>query len=302
MGKKIIYHKGENIGPHKDIIFLEELSSTPRRRAVFHCNKCNTDFESDISEVKRGTRGCHCSKINNLLGKHFGRLTVVHFAGINEKTRQSLWEVECSCDKRSHFIVSGNSLITGNTVSCGCKKEDTLIHKAEEEMLGQTFGKLTVLSLVPNKRKNGTYVWKCRCSCPEHNIIEADSHSLKRFQISSCGCLTSKGEALIQRILTNLNIEYKKEQSFENCINPDTNKKLRFDFYLPKYNCCIEYDGKQHFECSCNGWNTLEKFQKRQQRDNIKNQYCKDNNILLIRIPYTDFDILNEKYIINRLK
>lgn len=44
--------------------------------------------------------------------------------------------------------------------------------------------------------------------------------------------------------------------------------------------------------------NTL---QERQRRDNIKNQYCKDNNIYLIRIPYTDYNILDEEYIMERL-
>ena len=43
-----------------------------------------------------------------------------------------------------------------------------------------------------------------------------------------------------------------------------------------------------------------EKFKSQQYRDKIKTEYCKNNNIKLIRIPYTDFDniekILN-KYI-----
>lgn len=66
----------------------------------------------------------------------------------------------------------------------------------------------------------------------------------------SCGCLNSKGEEKITQILLKLNIIFYKEYQFIDCINPKTNTKLRFDFYLPDYNCCIEYDGKQHYVSS----------------------------------------------------
>lgn len=46
------------------------------------------------------------------------------------------------------------------------------------------------------------------------------------------------------------------------------------------------------FQCSESGWDTQEYFEKTQQRDNYKNQWCKDNNIPLIRIPYIHYDDL----------
>lgn len=63
----------------------------------------------------------------------------------------------------------------------------------------------------------------------------------------SCGCLVSKGEEKINFILQELKIKFNTQKTFNDCINPKTNTKLRFDFYLPDYNCCIEYDGKQHY-------------------------------------------------------
>lgn len=64
-------------------------------------------------------------------------------------------------------------------------------------------------------------------------------------------------------------------------------KTLPFDFYLPKYNCCIEYDGQQHFKP--NGFSSgYEYFVKTVEHDRMKDQYCKDNNILLIRIRYDE--------------
>jgi len=74
---------------------------------------------------------------------------------------------------------------------------------------------------------------------------------------------------------------------------------LPFDFHLPEYNIYIEYDGEQHFK--------RYKFEKddnnlniRKLRDQIKTDYCKNNNIKLIRIKYTDFkkieSILNKNF------
>ena len=69
-----------------------------------------------------------------------------------------------------------------------------------------------------------------------------------------------------------------------------------FDFYVNNQ-YIIEYDGIQHFQYkNNNGWNNKENFEKTRERDLIKNKYCFDNNIPLIRIPY------NAEYTINDLK
>lgn len=80
-------------------------------------------------------------------------------------------------------------------------------------------------------------------------------------------------------------------------------KPLPFDFYLPEYNVCIEYDGIQHFEPTrFNKKMTIEEandnFIQQKFRDEIKNNYCKNNNIKLLRIPYTEYD--NIEKVINK--
>ena len=62
---------------------------------------------------------------------------------------------------------------------------------------------------------------------------------------------------------------------------------------MPKYNCCIEVDGEQHFEEHSQhyyGENADEKFKERKKFDKIKDDYCANNKITLLRIPYTMFD------------
>ena len=121
--------------------------------------------------------------------------------------------------------------------------------------------------------------WCCECSCGNH--VDVEAASLLSGHTLSCGCLKSKGEALIQKIFEENNIDYIKEKAFSDCRFKDTNGLARFDFYLPQYNIIIEYDGEQHFH-TCGYLD----YEKQHNHDLIKNKYCFKNNIPLIRIPY----------------
>jgi hypothetical protein len=85
---------------------------------------------------------------------------------------------------------------------------------------------------------------------------------------------------------------YEEEKIFDCCVNDKTKKPLRFDFYLPGYNTCVEFDGIQHFK-PVNYWGGQLAFESRCRNDHIKNSFCADNNINLIRIKYDDN--INEK-------
>ena len=99
-------------------------------------------------------------------------------------------------------------------------------------------------------------------------------------------CNESFGERSISNILEINNIEYLREYKFENCIS-DNEVPLRFDFYLPDHNLCIEYDGIQHFK-PVKFFGGKDEYEKVKYRDRIKNDFCLGNNIRLIRISYTD--------------
>lgn len=116
---------------------------------------------------------------------------------------------------------------------------------------------------------------------------------------NSLGTKRSKGELKVEKILRSLGIFFKMEYSFPDFINNYERKNFPFDFYLPDYNCCIEYDGEQHFK----GWKRdKQSLAIIQDRDNRKNKYCRDKGIKLIRIPYTDYNKLNEEYILKLLE
>ena len=104
------------------------------------------------------------------------------------------------------------------------------------------------------------------------------------------GNIRSSGENRIRSILFTLRVKYDEEVEMEGLVNPKTKQKLRFDFFLPEYNVAIEYDGSHHYtpKSKYNGGCT-KKFVKQKIRDGIKNKYCKENNIVLLRFNKSDY-------------
>lgn len=108
-----------------------------------------------------------------------------------------------------------------------------------------------------------------------------------------CGCRNCNklnGERSISLYLMEHNIHYETDKVFNDC---RYKYPLRFDFYLTDFNIVIEYDGKRHFEPVQfkQEQNVKENFQETRIRDEIKNQYCAENNIMMIRISFMDKDI-----------
>ena len=100
--------------------------------------------------------------------------------------------------------------------------------------------------------------------------------------------IESLGEKRIRIYLENNSILFEKQKWFPDC--RDRNP-LPFDFYLQKYNLLIEYDGRQHFEETDYFTYPLEITQH---HDQIKNNYCLTNGIHLIRIPYWNYNKIEE--------
>lgn len=236
-------------------------------------------------------------RIKDLTGQKFGRLTVIRDSGLRASNGNVKWECLCECGNICYKI--GSSLKSNHVQSCGCYLKDWLKENHIKDVTGQKFGKWTALERTNELGDAGSYKWICQCECG--TIKKVDLHSLTSGRSLSCGCLKSKGEEKIAQSLSKLGINFIKEYTgFDDCLNKETNTKLRFDFYLPEYNCCIEYDGIQHFQ-SGTGWNSKSHLIKTQTNDSIKNQYCTDNKIKLIRISYLDFNKINSSYLMERL-
>lgn len=141
--------------------------------------------------------------------------------------------------------------------------------------------------------------------CKEHIFTTCyDNYIRSTYRCEYCCNKMSNGEFTIRKILDAHNIEYDTEKTFSDCRDKQT---LPFDFYLSKYNLCIEFDGEQHFNSHYyetmfkDKDKAIETFKKEQEHDKIKNDYCRDNQINLLRIPYWEEKYL-EEIILNEIK
>lgn len=226
--------------------------------------------------------------MENLIGKKFNFLTVIDGPIKRPNSRKIYWKCKCDCGTEKE--VRADMLKAGTTKSCGCYKNKILINNNIERqtlnLSNRKFGKL--LAIKPtSQRKDGRVVWECLCECG--NIYYSDTHSLQQGKTKSCGCLgSSYGEEVIRKLLKENNILFEEQKYFKECKFIDTGYYAKFDFYINNQ-YLIEYDGEQHFyyKNNPNTWNTYNNYLKVSEHDSFKNEWCKKNNIPLIRIPYT---------------
>lgn len=216
---------------------------------------------------------------------------------LNEYTGlNSLLKCEClECGNSWEIIVKN---LTG-CKKCGYARVSDLLKKTNENFIEELKNKNDMVEPMEEyKGDKEKIIFECK-KCKKnffgtpHDVLEGHGCPF---------CKMSSGEKRIEKILSDNNVKYEVQYKFEDCKNVF---KLPFDFYLKELNICIEYDGEQHFYPVTFGA-TEEQAQKNfeltKKRDLIKTQYCEENNIKLIRIPYTEynniFNILKEHSIV----
>ena len=263
---------------------------------VWQC-KCGNYIKTSSSSVKAGkTKSCGCipntTNLIDLTGQKFDKWTVLEKAP--SRNGHVYWLCQCKCGNIKE--VKADSLRSGRSKSCGCLQKELLKERIKstkgnkiKHLEGQTFGDLKVIELFDLIDNHA--VWKCQCSCG--NIINVQSRALITNKKQNCGCKNtiSRGENKIRDLLIKNNLQFIQQAStILGCKYPDTNISARFDFYVNN-SYIIEYDGDTHFQQNIgNGWITKEKYLYTKSHDDYKNQWCKEHNIPIIRIPYTHYD------------
>lgn len=258
---------------------LSKIDTLPGEKRKWLCQcECGVIRAVEGSSLRTGrSQSCGClakeRNTTNLKNQIFGDLLVLE-ATDERRDGSVVWKCQCSCGNQCY--VDSHNLQRGSTKSCG-----HLIGKnlslAAKDIAGQRFGKLVAL-FPTEERKYRSVVWACKCDCG--NDINASLHNLQEGKVKSCGCLKSSyGELKIEKLLNSANIPFVKEQKFASL------GQYRFDFYVNNH-YLIEFDGKQHFTADDSGWFNEEIVLQIKERDAIKDNWCKNNNIPLIRIPY----------------
>lgn len=261
------------------------------------CDCGNEKIVRGIHLTSGNTKSCGCyrgKQINNeslsarenYLNKKFNLLTIIETDNFTSHKCKCL----CKCGNITTPLLK--DVISGHTKSCGCllKIANNLINE-----IGNKYGKLTVLERNGNAKSDNQAIWKCQCECG--GIINVTGGNLRQGLTISCGCISSKGEYKIAQLLKENNINFIKQYTFEDC-KGNNGGTLKFDFAIINSNneilYLIEYDGIQHFEEI--DYFKSQTLEERQQLDKIKDDYCKQNDIRLIRINYKE-DITIQKLV-----
>lgn len=288
-GRALTYSSGQKVA-HWTILYRGE---TKGKKSYWVC-QCDC---GEIKEVRGhclsdGTStNCGCSRENKpretiKIGDRFGKLIVLEPSREQTKAHGiSYWK--CLCDCGNITYASSNGLYQKHFTSCGCRLNRKI------DYTGKRFGKLLVIKKSDKINLNGGSLWDCLCDCGQS--ISVRTGALDNGQIS-CGCINSKNNELISELLRKNKILYEREYKFEKCKDKQL---LPFDFKIydikSSKSYVIEYDGEQHFQ-PIEAWGGEESFKRTHCHDLIKNKFCFDNGIPIIRIPF------NTQYNINDLK
>lgn len=256
----------------------------------------------------------NCGEISNIQLRHFKNGTRCMVCNPYKKKTMSVFLSECN-EKRNdmdeyvfldeyindntnlkikhnicnhlYSIKPYNFLIGKSCPKCAkCIKRTTDSFKDELEKLHK--GIFDKIEIIGSYKTNITPILiKCKKCNLEFNRIPTNMIYKNVYYCPVCekhDPRMSKGVVKICEILENNNIEYQLEKRFEDCRNV---KPLPFDFYIPKLNLCIEYDGQQHF-MPIDSWGGNEAFKLTKHNDSIKTEYCSKNNINLCRIKFDE--------------
>ena len=331
------YSPGDLVGPNK-IKFLgyTKKDSSDSWLGKFQCPHCPNVFETRVSRVSSGEghKDCGCQEahrrknngkknIKDLSGEKFGRLTALSRTEKKACNGTYIWKCVCDCqldlpeNERQYTYRSTRSLLDGKAKgkhqSCGCWQNEIIIQIGQanaKDLTGQTFGFLEALyrdgTTTRGTAQSHAATWTCLChNCGRNaeHISAADLISGNTKSCGRCNINVSVGEQRLIETLELLDIAFEDHKTFDTCINPETGRSLIFDVYLSDDDILIEFDGPQHFGYYNNSvMANKECYTKSHKRDLYKNDWCNENQIPLIRIPYCEECNLSEQYLLKLIE
>ena len=261
------------------------------------CSICGKETSQENLTTKRYSE----ELLNSVVGKRYGKLVIKE--AYKNKEGHTIAKCDCDCGTKNYESLLCNILRDNGTRACGkCRIAPN--HKYDNpDYIGKTFNYLTVTDII---KEDGKIYWKCSCSLCRHGIVKAVAHHIASGNTKSCGCLQSYGESVIEKALQSRNIKYKKQVTFKG-LTGIRGGVLRFDFGI--YNNdndllgLIEYDGDQHFNDYNDNYYITEyelfnNINIVKENDKIKNEFCKNNNIQLVRLngPITESIFFEKMY------
>lgn len=257
-------------------------------------NVCGFEYEVLSGNILKGRKCPKCSKRVKTKDTNYFKQEVYELVQdeyiikgeyVNSRTKVLFKHNTCGYE----YLNTPNDFQQGTR----CPKCARNIQKTNEEFLQEIKSlvddEYTILSEYTN---TNTHV-KIKHNTCGHIYDVTPSNFLRGRRCSKCKI--SKGEKSIADFLCANNINYKSQFFFKD-LKSDSNVYLRFDFAVfenGKIKFLIEYDGEFHYQVK-ESFGGLEALLKQQKHDAMKDQYCKNNNYKLIRIPYWEYKNIEE--------
>lgn len=272
---------------------------------VFVCTNCGEDFNRNFDNLRtrRNTVCNKCGKGNGQRKQAFDTNYVRDFVEkesecklVSNTYKNTDTPLDFICGCGSPFSATFYKFKNVNKRQCTPCGDKIIIRKlltSEEKIrsIVENVGYTFVRRHHSTEEKKHTI----EVICDKGHPYEVSYYKFKSGQ--RCPhCNSSFGEIRVEEVLRKMNVNYKIEYKFDN-LHGLGGSKLRFDFAILNnegdLTMLIEYDGKQHFE-PVEVMGGEKKFRETVTHDKLKNQYCKDKNINLLRIPYWDFNKIEE--------
>lgn len=197
----------------------------------------------------------------------------------------------CCMDKEGYkYATNLNSLRSLKTLERKFVKSNPYSIENLQKFCDDNNIQLTIIRWVEKEKRNKILV-ECDCG----NCFETEPHKITSFiqyRCSICSHKESSYEERVRKWLENNKIKFVKEYGFSDCKDK---RILPFDFKCDFNDkiFLIEVDGSQHYY-EQNWFNNIS-LEERKRKDEIKNNFCKENGYVLIRLPFWTFN--NNKYI-----
>lgn len=302
--KELSEFNGKELAESKGFIYVDTIRKDSKVYVRFICPKHK---EYGVQEMwyfnmKRDIKGCqHCIGRNDS-EEHV--LEEMRLANPNMillepyKGRTVGVKMLCTNHNVETFNTPSNIINGQGCYYCGVEKLSEMHKTPKDVFVEKIHNKHPNLCLV-GEYDGVTSLVTVHCSNCDRDFSGIANNILQ----SGCRmCNSNTTESKVGDILNNHNIDYTTQYSFDDCrdIRP-----LPFDYYLPEYNIVVEYDGEGHYMPVNFGGMSDEDAEKHftyiKRHDDMKNKYCEENNIHIIRIPYWEKNNL-EKYLMNELK
>ena len=295
-------------------VYYKPSGDQLKKWVLLSCNDHNCDpFEQDIQDAKILRRSKKCPECLSIIQSGNNRIPI---SELNDRIRNSKnsvirdkqivirYEDHLHNDKNSMVLVKCNlfghhkNLYPQTAVSVGknnicpeCAKTreykkkagENLVEKINNILIEKNSSFSFFGSIDRNDKSIIFYELICRnCGCSEW---EREKY-VSSVKCKVCHPNDTIGESKVIEYLNFLKLTFKKQKKFPGMKNE---MELKCDFFIPKLNLIIEYDGHQHYY-PVDYFKGFKNFKKTIKCDWIKNRYALKNNINILRIPFKEYD------------